>query len=162
MSQTDRLLIDAFLAEKRIAFVGVSRGAKDFSRMLFRELAGRGYDVVPVHPEAADIEGVPAFRTVLEIPAPRPKAALLLNPPQASEQVVRECAEAGIEMVWLYKSVALGAVTPEAVAAAKALNLKVIAGECPFMFLPNPGLIHALHRGFRRITGTLPLAPPRA
>jgi uncharacterized protein len=65
-------------------------------------------------------------------------------------------------MVWLYKSVALGAVTPEALEAARALNLNVIAGECPFMFLPNPGLIHALHRGFRRLTGTLPLAPPHA
>ena len=130
--------------------------------MLFRELAGRGYDVVPVLPEAAAVEGASAFRTVLARPAPRPRAALLLNPQQASEQVVRECAEAGIGMVWLYKSVALGAVTPEAVAAAEALNLKVIEGECPFMFLPNPGLIHALHRGFRRITGTLPIAPPRA
>lgn len=161
MSENTRQLIDAFLAEKRIAFVGVSRNAKDFSRMLFRELAGRGYDLIPVHPEADEIEGVPAAKTVTDI-QPAPRAALLLNPARESAKIVAQCAEAGVEMVWLYKSVALGAVTPEALDAAKHLNLKVIAGECPFMFLPNPGLIHALHRGFRRLTGTLPLAPPNA
>lgn len=161
MSTNDRLLIDAFLAEKRLAFVGVSREPRDFSRMLFREMLGRGYELIPVHPEADEIEGIAACRTVLDI-APAPAGALLLNPPAQSERIVEECAQAGIGMVWLYRSVALGAVTPEAVAAGERLGLRVVAGECPFMFFKGAGLIHALHRGFRRITGTLPLAPPRA
>ena len=45
--------IDDFLALKRIAVVGVSHEPKDFSRLLFRELKQRGYDLVPVHPRAA-------------------------------------------------------------------------------------------------------------
>ncbi len=39
-----------FLAQKRIALVGVSRQEKDFSRMVLRELVRRGYDVVPSAP----------------------------------------------------------------------------------------------------------------
>jgi len=161
MSQNDRVVIDAFLAEKRLAFVGVSRETKDFSRMLFRELLGRGYELIPVHPEAAEIEGLQVVKSVKEI-SPAPKGALLMTPASESARVVEECGQAGIEMVWLYKSVALGSVTEEALEAGRRHGLKVIAGECPFMFLPSPGLIHALHRGFRRITGTLPLSPPRA
>jgi len=42
-----------FLAQRRIALVGVSRDPRDLSRALFRELRGRGYDVVPVHPQLA-------------------------------------------------------------------------------------------------------------
>lgn len=161
MPATSRELIDAFLAAKRLAFVGVSREKRHFSRMLFREMLGRGYELIPVHPEAAEIEGIKACRTVLEIDPP-PAGALLMNPPGESAEIVGQCARAGIGMVWLYRGVALGSVTPEALAAAGQHGLRVVAGECPFMFLEGAGLIHALHRGFRRLTGTLPPAPPRA
>lgn len=161
MSTNDRALIDEFLSGKRLAFVGVSREPRDFSRMLFREMLGRGFDLIPVHPAADEIEGLKACRTVLEIDPP-PAGALLMNPPGESEKIIEQCAEAGIGMVWLYRSVALGSVTPAALAAAERHGLRVVAGECPFMFLKGAGLIHALHRGFRRLTGTLPLAPPSA
>ena len=49
-----------FLAQRRIALVGVSRNPRDLSRTLFRELRRRGYDVVPVNPDA----GVGRRRTV--------------------------------------------------------------------------------------------------
>jgi hypothetical protein len=38
--------IEHFLGLKRLAVVGVSRQAKDFTRMLWAELADRGYDLV--------------------------------------------------------------------------------------------------------------------
>ena len=41
-----------FLAQRRIAFVGLSRDPKHFSRVVFREMSQRGYDVVPVNPAA--------------------------------------------------------------------------------------------------------------
>ena len=40
-----------FLAQKRFAFIGVSRQPKDFSRALFPRIPSRGYEPVPVHPE---------------------------------------------------------------------------------------------------------------
>jgi predicted CoA-binding protein len=55
-------IIEDFLAQKRIALVGLSRQPKDFSVMLFEELCRRGYDVVPVNPGAAEkLWGGPAL-----------------------------------------------------------------------------------------------------
>jgi predicted CoA-binding protein len=53
--------IEDFLAENRIAMVGVSREPKGFSRMLFEELSKRGYDMVPVNPNAPEVLGRPCF-----------------------------------------------------------------------------------------------------
>ena len=43
-------IINDFLAQKRIAMVGISREPRNFSVSLFQELCRRGYDMVPVNP----------------------------------------------------------------------------------------------------------------
>jgi predicted CoA-binding protein len=53
--------IEAFLAQKRIAMIGISRNPKDFSASLFSELERRGYDIVPVNPKASEVMGRPCF-----------------------------------------------------------------------------------------------------
>jgi predicted CoA-binding protein len=45
-----------FLAQRRIALVGLSRDPKDFRRMLFRDMCHRGYDMAPVNPAAGGLE----------------------------------------------------------------------------------------------------------
>ncbi len=140
-----------FLAQPRFAFVGVSRNQSDFSRMLFREFRSRGYDVIPVHPEAEAIEGVACVRSLREIEAPV-DSVLLMTPPAITETLVRECAPAGIRRVWLYRGAGRGAVSQQAVSFCKDSGMDVIAGECPFMFFPDTGLIHRLHGWVRSIT----------
>jgi len=49
--------IEDFLAQKRIAMAGISRDPASFSVKLFEELCRRGYDVVPVNPNAAEVQG---------------------------------------------------------------------------------------------------------
>jgi predicted CoA-binding protein len=49
--------ITKFLECKRVAFVGVSRDPHHFSRSLWREFLAKGYDPVPVDPQATEIEG---------------------------------------------------------------------------------------------------------
>ena len=93
--KTTRAQIDDFLAQKRLAFVGVSRNPKDFSRGLFRELQQRGYDVIPVNPQATELDGQPCWARVQDI-TPPVDGALLMTPPHVTNQVVRDCAEAGI------------------------------------------------------------------
>jgi uncharacterized protein len=53
--------IQDFLAQKRIAVVGVSRNPKDFSRGLFRTLRERGYDAVAVNPDLEWVDDAPCF-----------------------------------------------------------------------------------------------------
>jgi len=144
-----------FLAQTRIAVAGVSRDPKDFSRLLFRELRARGYDVVPLNPEAAEIDGVRCYAHVREIDPPV-SSVLIMTSPAVTGTVVDECLEAGVKRVWMFRAVGRGAVTPEAVARCQARGVDVIPGECPMMFLKKTGWFHRLHGMVRKLTGRYP------
>ena len=47
--------------------VGVSRAGNKFSNAAFRELAKKGYAVVPVNPHADSLEGQRCYHTLKEI-----------------------------------------------------------------------------------------------
>ena len=148
--------IHDFLGRKRLAMIGVSRNEKDFSRLLFREFLRRGYDAVPVHPSAGELDGRPCFAHVQEI-APPVEAALLLTSPAVTDHIVEDCAAAGVQRVWMHRAAGSGAVSPKAVAFCESHGLGVIAGECPLMFFPDAGLFpHRLHGMVRKITGRYP------
>src|SRR5512139_3601212 len=99
-----------FLAHRRIAFVGLSRDPGDFSRAVYRAWRERGYDVVPVNASGGEVDGVPCARRVQDV-VPAVEAAFLMTPPAATEQVVRECAEAGVRDVWMHRGAGTGAVS---------------------------------------------------
>src|ERR1017187_5968853 len=94
--------IQDFLAQKRFAFIGVSRQPKDFSRALFREFQSRGYEPVPVHLEVPEIEGARCFTHLRDIQPPV-ESVLLMTSPAVTNLLVRECAETGIKRVWFYR-----------------------------------------------------------
>ncbi len=146
--------IQEFLQQKRIAFVGVSRNAADFSRKLWDEFAKRGYDVVPVHPGVAEIDGRKCYETVRDVPSVR--AALLLTSHEVTEQVVGDCIAAGITHLWMYRATGHGAVSDWAVEQCRVGGINVIAGECPFMFFHHTGFPHRVHGFIRKIFGTYP------
>jgi uncharacterized protein len=145
-SSIQGIVIADFLAQRRIAVVGVSRDPKDFSRGLFRELMRRRYDVVPVNPSVPEVEGRQSFSRVQDV-RPAPDGVLVMTPPQAALQVIRDCAEAGVRRVWLHRGIGTGAVSDEAVALGRRLDLAVVAGACPYMFLPQSGMVHRAHGG---------------
>ena len=147
--------IEDFLAQKRIAMVGVSRRPKDFSATLFEELCRRGYDVVPVNPNASEALGRRCFARVQDI-QPAVDGALLMTSPNVTESVVSDCADAGIRRVWLYRAGGRGAVSDQAVRFCREHGIEVIPGECPFMFLSGAAFYHRVHGLIRKITGAYP------
>ena len=153
--QTSLETIHEFLAQKRIAMIGVSREPGSFSVTLFQELLRRGYDVVPVNPHTPNVLGHRCFARVQNV-TPPVQAALLITSPQVTETVVADCARAGIRLVWMHRGVGTGAVSPKAVTFCHAHGIDVIAGQCPFMFLPASGGVHRIHGFFRKITGRYP------
>ena len=148
-------MIQDFLGQKRLAVVGVSRQPKDFSLALFRELRKRGYDAVPVNPEAEQIDDQTCFAR-LQAVHPPVDGALLMKPPAATDVVVRDCAEAGVKRVWMYRASGAGAVSPEAVKFCEENGIAVIPGECPFMFFPGSSWFHRAHGLLRKIVGSYP------
>jgi predicted CoA-binding protein len=136
--------VEDFLSLHRIAMVGVSRDANDFSRSLFREMRKRSYDMVPVNLSASEIEGEDCFPN-LQVVKPPVEGALILTPSFETVRVVQDCIEAGIGKVWIYRAGGQGAVSPEAIALCKQHGIQVVEGHCPFMFFPSSGFIHRAH-----------------
>lgn len=147
--------IQMFLEQKRLAMVGVSQQSQDFSRSLFRELRGRGYEIVPVNPAAGEIEGQRCYARVQEIQPPV-TAVLLMTVPAVTDAVVRDCADAGVQHVWMFRGGGKGAVSAEAVEFCESRGMAVIPGECPFMFLPGGAWFHRFHGWVKKISGAYP------
>ncbi|MEI9977350.1 MAG: CoA-binding protein [Ignavibacteriota bacterium] len=145
--------IQEFLGQKRLAVVGVSRNPKDFTRSVYAELLRRDYDVVPVNPEAPDIAGRRCYAHVTEIEPPV-DGALLMTKPAVTDRVVQECQAAGIRKIWMYRATGSGAVSTAAVRYCAANGMSVVAGECPFMFLPESAWFHRFHGFCRRLVGS--------
>jgi predicted CoA-binding protein len=155
MSPTVGFLANQFLAQRRLAVVGVSRDPRDFSRQLLRELVERHYDAVPVHPWLDQVDGLRCYDRVQDI-RPPVDGALLLTPPPVTAQVVRDCAAAGVPRVWMHRGAGRGAVSPEGAAFCREHGIDVVEGACPWMFLPDAGAGHRLHALLARLLGRHP------
>jgi predicted CoA-binding protein len=147
--------IEDFLAQKRIAIVGISHNPANISVTLFQEFCRHGYDVVPVNPKVAEVQGRRCFARVQDIQPPV-DAVLLMTSPEATETVVTDCAEAGIRRVWMYRAGGKGAVSSKAVQFCRERGIQLVPGQCPLMFLPKSAGIHHLHGFIRKITGRYP------
>jgi len=147
--------IEDFLAQKRIAMIGASRDPKSFSIILFKEFRRRGYEVVPVNPKTPNVLGTPCYASVQDIQPPV-QGALLMTSKQIAESVVEQCAKAGIPRIWIYGAGGKSNVSQKALDLCRKRGISVIAGQCPFMFLPGCGGVHRFHGFVRKITGRYP------
>jgi predicted CoA-binding protein len=149
-------IIEDFLAQKRIAIAGISRDSATDSARLFEELIRRGYDVVPVNPNTAQVQGRRCFARVQDIQPPV-DAVLVMTPPEVTESIVNDCAATGIRRVWLYRGASgKGSVSAKALAVCDERGITVVPGQCPFMFLPHSAGVHRFHGLVRKIIGRYP------
>jgi len=154
-------MIEDFLAQKRIAMIGISRNPKDFSAALFEEFRKRGYDMVPVNPNVLEVLGQPCFARVQDIQPPV-DAVLLMTTAEITDTVVSDCAAAGIRRVWMYRAGGRGAVSEKAVAFCQEHGIRVVPGQCPFMFFTGTSGVHKFHGFVRKIFGAYPKRQPAA
>ena len=147
--------IESFLAQKRIAIVGMSRKRPHVSASLFEELCRRGHEVFPVNPNIAMMMGQRCFARIQDI-EPAPDAALLLTSPAVTNSVVRDCADAGVKRIWMYRGGGQGSVSAEAIEFCQENGIEVVPGHCPFMFLDPVRSIHRFHRYFVKLSGRYP------
>ena len=154
---TTRHQIDEFLALKRLAVVGVSRDPKHFSQALWKELRQRRSDVVPVNPAMNEFDGRPCMARVQDIQPPV-DGVVILTRSQVTATVVHDCADAGVTHVWMHRGAGggPGAVSQSAVEFCEAHGIDVVAGYCPFMFLPGTPVFHGLHAGWKKLTRSYP------
>jgi uncharacterized protein len=149
--------LDDFLAQKRLAMVEVSRDPKDFSRSLFRDLCGRGYDMVPVNPMINEVGGQKSY-ACLQAVTPPVEGALLMTPPAVTKGIVARLPCGGITRVWIHRGGGTGAVSREAVDFCRRKGIRLITGYCPDLFLPGIPFFHRVHGFFAKLAGRYPAA----
>jgi predicted CoA-binding protein len=106
---------------KVVAVIGASPDRAKFGNKAVRAFARQGYTVVPIHPKEETIEGLKAYKSVLEVPGPIDMASMYLAP-AIGLTVIEDVAKKGIPEVWLNP----GADSPELADRARALGLKTV------------------------------------
>ncbi len=121
---------------KVVALIGASNDRHKFGNRAVRAFRRQGYTVVPINPHEREIEGLKAYRSVLDVDGPIDMASFYV-PPQVGEQVIEEVARKHIPEVWLNP----GAESDELMARARALDIRPIVacsiigiGERPYDF----------------------------
>jgi len=84
----------------RVAVIGASTDRRKFGNKALRAFRHRGDTVYPINPRAREVEGVPAFASVLDVPGEIDMATMYV-PPHIGLQVIEEVAAKGIREVWL-------------------------------------------------------------
>lgn len=148
---TTKIAVDDFVAQRKLAIIGVSRGGKKFGNMAFKTLKDNGYRVFPINPHAESIAGERCYPDLKSLPEPV-QGVLVVVPPNETEQVVREAAAAGIRRVWMQQ----GAESAAAIRFCEENGISVVHGECILMFAQPVVSIHRFHRWMWKVMGKLP------
>ena len=139
--------ITDFLAGKRIAVAGVSRGKASAANPVYLKLRASGYEVFAVNPNAAQVEGDPCYPDLTSIPGGL-DGVVVATHPNASLAVVRQAVDRGVKRVWFHRSIGKGSVSREAVEECEKHGLVCIVGGCPLMFFEPVDFGHRCLRGW--------------
>ena len=143
-----------FLAQQRIAVAGVSRTENDAANSIYRKLRDHGYTVFAVNPNADTVEGDPCYPDLKSIPG-GVDGVVIVTTPAVTEQIVRQCSEAGVPRVWMHRNFAEGSTSDEAVRYCQEHGIDVIPAGCPMMFCA-PDFGHRCMKWIMQMTGRLP------
>ena len=106
---------------KVVAVIGASNNRRKFGNRALRAYRDQGYTVVPINPHEAEVEGLKAYASVLDVPGPIDMASFYV-PPEVGEEIIADVARKQIAEIWLNP----GAESDELIARARALSIKPI------------------------------------
>jgi predicted CoA-binding protein len=145
-----------FLSQRRIAVTGVSRTPDSHgSNVVYKRLREHGYEVFAVNPNADKVEDDPAYRDLTSIPG-GVDAVVIGTRPEFADGTMRECAELGIEHVWMHRGPGAGSVSKSAADFGRKHGISVIDGGCPCMFGPTADFGHKAMRVVFTLSGNVP------
>ena len=161
MANIDKL-VQVFLAQKKIALVGVSDKRETGCNMAFTRFKDAGYQVFAVNPHISSFNGAVCYPDLKSIPE-KPDAVFMLTRPEVTAQIVQQCVDLGIKRVWMHcmmgtkpgLAAGMTSVSADAVRMCRENGISVIPGSCPNQFL-NPDFGHGMMRGLWGLLGFLP------
>lgn len=153
MAQIDELAKE-FLAQQRIAVAGVSRSTDSTALGIYNKLKTTGHTVFAINPNATEVAGEVCYPNLRAIPG-GVDGVVTVTTPEATEQIVKQCIEAGVKRVWMHRSIG-NSVSDKAVALGQQNGITVIAGGCPMMFQAPVDFGHICLKWWCGATGKLP------
>jgi predicted CoA-binding protein len=154
MAEASDLIVE-FLGGKRFAVAGVSRQTGQAANAIYHKLRSSGYEVFPVNPNAAEVEGTRCYSDLRSIPG-KLDGVVVATHPSVSAQLVRQCSERGVGKVWFHRSFGQGSVSDNAIQECKTLGIKCIVGGCPLMYCEPIDIAHRCMRWWLRLQGRVP------
>ena len=116
--------------------IGASSDRSKFGNKAVRAFLHHGDTVIPINPREPEVEGLTAYRTLLDVPGPIDMATFYV-PPRVGLALLDDVITKGIGEVWFNP----GADSPELLAKARTLGLRAVAacsivaiGESPAMY----------------------------
>ena len=106
---------------KTVAIIGASNDRNKFGNKAVRGFLQQGFTVYPVNPKETEIEGLPAFKNIGDVPG-RPMMVSVYLPPPVLLKVLPDIAQRGCDELWLNP----GSESPAVIAEAERLGLNVI------------------------------------
>src|SRR5918992_6074144 len=121
---------------KTVAVVGASSDRRKFGNKALRAFRAEGYKVIPINPNERQVEGLPTYASVLDIPEPIDMATVYVQP-EIGLRLLAEFEQKKIPEIWINP----GAESDELVAEARRRKLNIIQacsivaiGRSPYSF----------------------------
>jgi len=114
---------------RSVAMVGASANPSRPSYFVFSYLRTRGtFDVTPINPTVAEIDGVRAYPSLAAYAADRgaPDIVDVFRRPDEAPQVARDAIAAGAKAIWFQ----YGVINQEAIRLADDAGLDVVVDRC--------------------------------
>ncbi|MGE0607313.1 MAG: CoA-binding protein [Pirellulales bacterium] len=110
------------MSRPTVAILGASADRGKFGNKSVRAHLEAGFEVYPINPKGGQIEGLPAYRSLAEIPAGPLSRVSLYLPPAIGVKALDGIAARGCDEVWFNP----GSDSPDMMARAKELELPAI------------------------------------
>ena len=104
-----------------VAILGASRDRRKYGNKSVRAHLQQGYEVFPVNPHAATIEGLKAYPDLASVPVNLDRISVYL-PPEVVLGLLEEIQRRGAKEIWFNP----GSDSPEVVARAEGLGIDII------------------------------------
>jgi predicted CoA-binding protein len=104
-----------------VAIIGASTDRSKFGNKAVRAFHQKGFTIYPINPKESEIEGLPAFKSILDLPV-RPKLVSVYLPPSLLVKILPDIAAKGCDEFWLNP----GTESDEVLIEARRLGLKTI------------------------------------
>ena len=107
---------------KTVAVVGASSDRHKFGNKALRAFKAEGYRVIPINPNAREVEGMATYASVLDVPE-RIDMVTVYVQPDVGLRLLPEFEQKQIGEIWINP----GADSPELLTEARRRKLNVIA-----------------------------------